>query len=123
MESHSPKVSEADQRCIVFSMDSIETALNFDCCRSKESYRCPNDFKCKDIFTRSEGPEKISELRKLIWLRNMSGSNAPSTGARRNNFVELLRSMNRTTDNKIIFCISGKYVCKSFFKVSINLIS
>jgi hypothetical protein len=113
----STKLSEAEQRRMVFSQDSMEVALSLDCGRSKESYPCPHGGKCKDIFTRSEGPAKIEHLRTLIWLRSPCGEQAPTTHIRRNNFVSLLKSMNRTTSNKIMFCMGGKYVCKSYFKV------
>lgn len=111
------KMCESAKRKLLFSDEDIEVSLGHLCFRSKESYTCPNDMCCRDIYSRSEGPKALRRLRGLIWLTNPGKELAPTLSQRRKNFVDLLQSMSRTKDNRILFCFEGKMVCKSFFKV------
>lgn len=116
-EKRDIKICEAAKRDLLFSDEDLESALNGSCFRSKESYSCPNKMRCCDIFTRSEGPIALRRLRSLIWLKNPHSDLAPTLGQRRSNFVNLLKSMSRTKENRILFCFEGKMVCKSYFRV------
>ena len=116
-EKRDTKICEAAKRDILFSDDDIEFALSQSCCRSKESYTCPNTMNCRNIFTRSEGPIALRRLRSLIWLKNPLSDLAPTLGQRGTNFVNLLKSMSRTKENRILFCFEGEIVCKSYFRV------
>ena len=49
----SPKMSEDERRNIIMSDASINEALDKDCLIMKETYACPNDGFCKDLFSRS----------------------------------------------------------------------
>jgi hypothetical protein len=113
-----PKVCEEERRQGVFTEASVEKSLSHNCSASRQSYACPNDRRCKDVFSRTEGPLILKNLRTLIWRQTPEGTGAPTLSGRRNNFVKLLKAMTRTTDNRIAFCIAGNFVCKSFFKVS-----
>jgi hypothetical protein len=111
------KICESAKRELLFSVEDMESALKHECCRSKESYTCPNEMKCQDVFSRTEGPGKLRRLRSLIWLQNPGSEVAPTLKRRRNNFVDLLKSMARTEDNRIMYCFEGKRVCKNYFRV------
>ena len=114
------KLCEAERRLQLFNTESVEDALGFNCCESRLSYCCPNDYKCKDKFNRSEGPKIVMELRCKIFFHNPVKEAAPSLSQRRTNFVNLLRSMSKTDDGKIVFCVGDIRVCKSYFKVSLQ---
>lgn len=111
------KVCEAVKREELFSHEGIESVLSLKCSRSKESYSCPNKMDCRDVYSRSEGPTALRRLRSLIWRQNPGSEVAPTLAQRRVNFVNLLKSMSRTKENRIVFCFEGKIVCKSFFRV------
>ena len=49
----SPKMSEDERRDFIMSDFSINEALDKDCSPMKETYACPNDCYCKDLFPRS----------------------------------------------------------------------
>ncbi len=49
----SPKMSEDERRNFIMSDISINEALDKDCSPMKETYACPNDCYCKDLFPRS----------------------------------------------------------------------
>jgi hypothetical protein len=57
--ARSCKMSEEERRLLIFSDHSIEESLNHDCTPMKSTYPCPNDGKCKDKFSRSQGPGEI----------------------------------------------------------------
>lgn len=117
------KICDDAKRDLLFSDEDIERSLSRTCCRTKESYSCPHQTNCRDIFSRSEGPNALRRLRSLIWLKNPNGDQAPSLSQRRKNFVDLLKSMARTQLGRILFCFEGKMVCKSFFKVKMIYIN
>ncbi len=51
----SPKMPEDLRRNIVLSDASIDEALDKSCSSMKETYSCPNNGCCKDLFPRSTG--------------------------------------------------------------------
>lgn len=51
----SPKMSEDLRRNFILSDSSINEALDKNCSAMKETYICPNDGYCKDLFVRSTG--------------------------------------------------------------------
>ena len=111
------KLSENDRRRILLSSESIEDACSYDCIGARNSYPCPNDMRCKDLFSRSKGAIVVKFLRLEIWGQRDSSGKFVGLASRRENFVSTLEKMHRTESGAIVFCLEGHIVCKSFFKV------
>lgn len=110
-------ISEDDRRRALLSSDSVEEACSHKCTSTRGSYCCPNESRCLDKFSRTEGHKIIRSLREDIWCKG-SEEGRLSLNSRQENFVVLLRTMARTREsNTIAFCIGGVIVCKDFFRV------
>ena len=129
-------MSEDERRNFIMSDFSINEALDKDCSPMKETYACPNDCYCKDLFARSTAKSILRysimrccyllnfmmflinhrNFREKIWY-DQANDRESSLTVRKNNFLSLLKQFPKSADGHILYEINGKSVCKSFFKV------
>ena len=118
MLSRHDRLSEPRMRELLLLPSSITCAACFKCLHSRDTYKCTNQFLCRDFVAGSvsELEQVIKNLRLEIWKENGSPSQ------RRKCLVNKLRE-NITTgsdgDTPVInYFINGVKICKSYFKVS-----
>ena len=121
------KVSNIVQATHLLSDDSINGVLVGEhCVKGRKCTTCPNDGDCGELF----GP--IKSARDIIrTFRNKYWDNAGDVGqiySRRKQLLQDLDTMKVVNDVKnseitIEYKIDGRFVCKSFFHVSMPLLS
>ena len=67
----SPKMSEDERRCYILSDSSINEALDKDCTPMKETYTCPNNSYCKDMFPRSTAKSILRYTIMAVTIANL----------------------------------------------------
>ena len=72
--------------CTRLHAASIQTSSLALCSRGRKCKACPNAFRCRDLFTVSDGPVVVRQLRERLW--SLTGT----VSQRRERLMSLLHS-------------------------------